>query len=199
MKKSLLVLALAAVPFAASAADGISYNYAQGGYVHLNGKDDLRAKGFGLEGSIAVAPNVHLFAGTQQLEEKDFDIGVDEWRIGAGYNTPIAANTDFVARVAYQRLSTDDLWLGAGVHVPGAKHDGVGIEAGVRSALTPQFEGWAMAGYEKFDDDRGYAGPKGAYGRLGGQFKFSPNWGAFGEVKFADGDSTWSIGPRITW
>lgn len=200
MKKSLLALTLlAALPFAASAADGISYNYAQGGYVNLDGKDDVKADGWGLEGSIAVHPNVHLFAGTNQLKDKDFDIGLQEWKIGAGYNTAISANTDFVARAAYQKLSTDDVNLGAGLVVPGADLNGYSVEAGVRSALTPQFEGYAMAGYEKYGNSDGYEGPDGAYGRLGGQFKFNPSWGVFGDVKFGGGDATWSIGPRVTW
>lgn len=200
MKKSLLALTLlAALPFAASAADGISYNYAQGGYVHLNGKNDVSAKGWGLEGSIAVNPNIHLFAGTNQLKEKDFDIDMSEWKLGAGYNTAISANTDFVARAAYQKLKTDDVRLGNVVLANGANLDGFSVEGGVRSALTPQFEGYAMAGYEKYGNKGGYEGPKGAYGRLGGQVKFNPNWGVFGDVKFADGDATWSVGPRVTW
>ena len=200
MKKSLLALALlATVPFAASAADGINYNYAQAGYAHLNGDQDVKADGFTLEGSVAVAPNWHIFAGTQQLKDKDYDIGVDEWKIGAGFNTPISANTDFVARAAYQKLSTDDSDFGNGIVISGADLDGYSVEAGVRSALAPNFEGYAMAGYEKYGNNDGYEGPKGAYGRLGGQVKFNPNWGVFGDVKFGDGDATWSVGPRISW
>ena len=38
MKRSLLALSLlAALPFAATAAEGVSYNYVQGGYVATNG------------------------------------------------------------------------------------------------------------------------------------------------------------------
>ncbi len=200
MKKSLLALALlAAVPFAASAADGISYNYAQGGYVKLDGKDNVKADGFGLEGSIAVHPNVHLFAGTNQLEDNDLDLGVQEWKLGAGYNTAISANTDFVARAAYQKLTTDDYDFGNGIVIAGPDLDGFSVEAGVRSALAPQFEGYAMAGYEKYGNNEGYEGPDGAYGRLGGQFKFNPSWGLFGDVKFGGGDTVWTVGPRITW
>ena len=42
MKKSLLALTLlAALPFAASAAEGVSYNYVEGGYVASNLSDGL--------------------------------------------------------------------------------------------------------------------------------------------------------------
>lgn len=201
MKKSLLALTLiAALPFAAAnAQDRPNYNYAQGGYTSLDGDDDVDADGYNLEGSVAVAPNWHIFAGTQQLKDKDYDIGVDEWKIGVGFNHAISANTDFVARGAYQKLKTDDIYVGGLKLANGADLDGYSVEAGVRSNLAPNFEGYAMAGYEKYGDNDGYEGPKGAYGRLGGQVKFNPNWGVFGDVKFGDGDAVWSVGPRISW
>lgn len=201
MKKSLLALTLiAALPFAAAhAQERPNYNYAQAGYTNLNGDDDLDADGFGLEGSVAVAPNWHIFAGTQQLEDKDFDVGVDEWKLGVGFNYEIGANTDFVARAAYQKLKTDDINFN-GVRVAnGADLNGYGVEAGVRSLLTPRFEGYAMAGYEKYSDDDGYQGPEGGYARLGGQVKINTNWGVFGDVKLSDGDTVFSVGPRISW
>ena len=201
MKKSLLALTLiAALPFAAAnAQDRPNYNYAQGGYTSLDGDDDIKADGYSLEGSVAVAPNWHIFAGTQQLEDKDYDIGVDEWKLGVGFNHAISANTDFVARAAYQKLKTDDIYAGGLQLANGADLDGYGIEAGVRSNLAPNFEGYAMAGYEEYSDNDGYEGPSGAYGRLGGQVKFNPSWGIFGDVKFSDGDTVWSVGPRISW
>lgn len=201
MKKSLLALTLiAALPFAAAnAQDRPNYNYAQGGYTSLDGDDDIKADGYSLEGSVAVAPNWHIFAGTQQLEDKDYDIGVDEWKLGVGFNHAISANTDFVARAAYQKLKTDDIYVGGLQLANGADLDGYGIEAGVRSNLAPNFEGYAMAGYEEYSDNDGYEGPSGAYGRLGGQVKFNPSWGVFGDVKFSDGDTVWSVGPRISW
>ena len=72
MKKSLLALTLiAALPFAAAnAQDRPNYNYAQGGYTSLDGDDDVDADGYNLEGSVAVAPNWHIFAGTQQLRTR---------------------------------------------------------------------------------------------------------------------------------
>ena len=63
MKKSLLALTLlVAAPFAASAAEGVSYNYVQGGYAATN-TDGADADGWGLDGSVAIAPNFHLFGG----------------------------------------------------------------------------------------------------------------------------------------
>src|SRR5690606_34696737 len=65
---SLLALALVAtLPFAANAAEGVSYNYVQGGYTATN-TDGADADGLGLDGSVAIAPNFHLFGGYSNQE-----------------------------------------------------------------------------------------------------------------------------------
>ena len=139
---------LAALPFAASAADGLSYNFVQGNYVRTN-TDAGDADGWGLNGSVAVHPNVHLF-GSYANQKVD------------------GTSVDF---------------------------DGYSIEGGVRAALAPKFEGYAMLGYEdgnQFDGD--------VYGRLGAQVKFNQNWGVAADVKVANGgDTQWMVGPRLTW
>ena len=64
----------------------------------------------------------------------------------------------------------------------------------MRSALTTNLEGYALAGYENGDEFDGDF-----YGRLGAQVKFNQNWGINGDVKFADGDTQWFVGPRFSW
>ena len=65
----------------------------------------------------------------------------------------------------------------------------------MRSALTSNLEGYALAGYENGD---GYDGD--FYGRLGAQVKFNQNWGINGDVKIANGgDTQWFVGPRFSW
>ncbi|HRO63343.1 diffusible signal factor-reguated Ax21 faimly protein [Thermomonas sp.] len=187
MKRLALAIALscaAAVPFTAAAADGISYNHVQGGYVatNSNGPD---ADGWGLGASVAVHPNVHLFANYARQDIKHTAFDFDQWRVGGGYNTQIGSNTDFVANVAYERVSA-----GGGVNA-----DGYSIEGGVRSALAPRFEGYAMVGYLDGNHLKGEP-----YGRLGATAKFSPNWGVNADVRIINGGTTeWSVGPRYTW
>ena len=132
MKKSLLALTLLALPAltlsaAASAAEGLSYNYLEGGYVASNLQDSPDADGWGIAGSAAIAPNFHLFGNysTQELEVADIDI--DNWRLGVGYNHELGARTDLLARVAYERFETDF-----------QDFNGYSVEVGVRGALTPQ-------------------------------------------------------------
>ena len=184
MKKSLLALTLlVAAPFAASAAEGVSYNYVQGGYAATN-TDGADADGWGLDGSVAIAPNFHLFGGYSNQEIDDTSIDFDQWRAGVGYNREIAPSADLVTRVAYEKFDAGR----------GFDYDGWSAEVGVRGALHPNFEGYVMAGYEDGDNYDGEF-----YGRLGAQAKFNQNWGVSGDVKFVDGDSQWFVGPRFSW
>ncbi len=189
MKRSLLAFALfASLPFAASAADGISYNYVQGGYVATN-TDSGDADGWGLDGSAALTPNFHIFGAYSNQDLKDFDANFDQWRLGVGYNHEISPNMDLLTRVAYEKFDAGQDLLGNDI-----KADGYSVEAGVRGAMTPMLEGYALAGYE---DGDAYDGD--FYGRLGAQVKFTPNWGVAGDVKVSDGDTQWFVGPRLTW
>ena len=75
MKKSLLALTLlAALPFAASAADGVSYNYVEGGYMATD-TDSGDADGWAINGSGAIAPNFHVFGGYAGQKTDDFAVG----------------------------------------------------------------------------------------------------------------------------
>src|SRR6478736_8624657 len=92
MKRSLITLAfLAALPFAASAADGLSYNYVEGGYAKTD--STLDADGWALNGSVAFHPNFHLFGGysSQEFDNTNFDF--KQYRFGVGYNHPIASQS----------------------------------------------------------------------------------------------------------
>ncbi|HYM85517.1 MAG TPA: diffusible signal factor-reguated Ax21 family protein [Pseudoxanthomonas sp.] len=196
MKKSLLALSLLStltLSAAASAAEGISYNYVEGGYTATNLDGQSDSDGWGLNGSVAIAPNFHVFGGYNQQDFDSVNYGYDQWRLGVGYNHEISQNVDLVTRVAYEKFQGDDFNVG-GVGFAGTDLDGYSGEVGVRGSLTQHLEGYAMAGYEDGSD---YDGD--FYGRLGAQVKFNPNWGISGDVKFADNDTQWFVGPRFTW
>lgn len=190
MKRSLLALSLAAaLPLAAAhAADSISYNHVEAGYAATNADGD--ADGFGLNASVAVHPNFHVFGGWSNQDIDHSSADFDQWRIGVGYNHEISPNADLVTRIAYEKFD-------AGRDSFGNRYDpdGYSVEVGVRGAMLPQLEGHALVGYEdygsEFDSD--------FYGRLGAVWKFTPNWGMSGDVKFVSGDTQWFVGPRFTW
>jgi Ax21 family sulfation-dependent quorum factor len=186
MKRSLLALTLlAALPFAASAAEGVSYNHIQGGYVASNNNDNVPdSDGFGIDGSVAVHPNFHLFGGYSNQEIDDTNIDFDQWRVGAGYNLELSPKVDLVTRIAYEKLD-------AGQNLD---FDGYSAEVGVRGAMGQYVDGYAFAGYQDYEQvDGDY------YGRLGANVKFNENWGLNGDVKFAEGDAQWFVGPRFSW
>lgn len=188
MKRTLLTLTLlAALPLAASAAEGVSYSYVEGGYTrvdasHTGSNND--ADGWALNGSGAINPNFHVFGGYSKVKISNTPVDVDQWRLGLGYNRPITPKVDFVGKVAYEKFDA-----GAGVN-----DNGYSAEAGVRGVLAPKLEGYAMAGYE---DYKNFSGDW--YGRVGAQVKFNPMWGLNGEVKFANGDRQLFVGPRISF
>lgn len=192
MKSSLLSLALLpalAFSAAASAADGVSYNHIQGGYIATNGDGNADADGWAVDGSVAVHPNFHLFGAFNQQEIDDTSVDIDQWRAGVGYNHEVSPRTDLLTRVAYEKFDAGS----------GFDYDGYSVEAGARAALTQSLEGYALAGYENYDSDGLLEDDNDFYGRLGAQWKFNPNWGVSGDVKFSDGDTQWFVGPRFTW
>ncbi|KAF1712195.1 hypothetical protein CSC70_01285 [Pseudoxanthomonas kalamensis DSM 18571] len=184
MKNSLFALPLLlAAPFAASAADGVSYNYLEGGYTAANLDNSPDTDGWAVKGSAAIAPNFHLFGSYDSQEVDNINFDIDHLVLGVGYNHTLTSQVDLLSRVAYERYQTDP-----------QDFNGYSAEVGVRAALTRNLEGYALAGWEDGSD---YDGD--FYGRLGAQVKFSPNWGLSGDVKFADNDTQWFIGPRFTW
>ena len=190
MKTSLIALGLlAALPFAASAADGLSYNYVEGGYVNTDTKGG-DADGFAVKGSVAVHPNFHVFGEYNAQETDKSKVDVDQWRLGVGYNYTVAPNTDLLARVAYQRFDLQNA----------PTLNGYSAEVGVRTAFTPMIEGYALAGYEDYSKKAGYNPDGEFYGRVGVLGKFNANWGVTGEVKLGKGGTReWYVGPRYSW
>ena len=183
---SLFGLAVAAaLPFAASAADGVSYNYVEAGYAATNLSDGLPdADGVGARASIAFHPNFHVFGDYAYQEFDNSGLDFDQWRVGLGYNLEISPRADLLTRVAYEKVDFGNA----------GDADGWSVEAGARGAFTSNFEGYALAGYEDGDQVDGDF-----YGRLGATVKFNQNWGLNGDVKVSDGDTAWFVGPRFTW
>ena len=192
MKRSLMVLAVAAaLPLAAQAADGLSYNYVEGGYsasksdIARIGRD-VDSDGWSLRGAAAFHPNFHAFGDYTRESIDNSGLDRDQWRLGIGYNHQISQNADLLTRVAYQKL---DFGYGLGAN-------GYAVEVGARGALLPALEGVALAGYEDFGSE--FEGE--FYGRLGAQWKFTQNFGVAGDVKLVKGgDTQWFVGPRLTW
>ncbi len=193
MKTSLLALGLlAALPFAASAADNISYNYVEGDYVKTN-VDGPDADGWGIKGSYAFHPNFHVFTGyTKQKFDGAGDLDVNQWNVGVGYNYAISNSTDLLARVSYQNLDPEHYEK---------DFNGWATEVGINNSFGPRFSTYLLAGYEDYAKRDNFNPDGQFYGRLGGQFNVNKNWAVSGDIKMYtdNGDVQWSVGPRFSW
>ena len=203
MKRSLIALGLLAIlPVAASASD-LSYNYVEGGYTRINGIGP-KVDGGAINGSIALGSRFHVFGGYESLEFpgqmavigggttiRSFDVDVDSWNLGFGYNHSLTQSTDLVARLGYRDSEFDSPFGGSSV---GLKT--YFTEVGARSQLMPNLEGYLYTGYEK-TDGTGQSGDY--YGRLGGQYNFNPSWGLVADARFGDGAEQYFIGPRFSF
>jgi Ax21 family sulfation-dependent quorum factor len=206
MKYSLLALALL-VPAATTVEAQTrhpSYSYAELGYTRFN--TDPSIDGYTFNGSFALGERFHVFGGfsdldaRRRLREEDGFVDtvrprVGLWNVGVGYQHELGQNMDLVARAAYQRVRLSR--IGA----LGGSDDSWSAEVGVRSAFTPQFEGYAFAGWQGvgFDglDLDEWSGD--FYGRVGGLWHFTPQWGLNLDLKFAGGDRLWFVGPRFSF
>lgn len=198
MKKTLaLALALAAAfPFAASAAEGVSHTYVEGGWSRLDvDTDDLiggdtNFDGGYLRGSVGFATDYYVFGGYARGTNDDysFDIDTTEANLGIGWAMPVGDRAEFNAELGYLRrgIEVDGL---------GSEHgDGARASVGFRGAFNPHFEGWVKANYDdggEFDGDFS--------GTLGAQVKFNPTWGIVGEVEAGNDYNRYNLGVRASF
>ena len=106
MKKRILVasLLLAAAPLAAQ-ADDFDYTYAEGEVISMNPSHGSGSpSGPGVDGSLAVAPNAHLFAGYSHVS--CCSISQNTFDVGAGWNTHLADQLDLFVDGEFLSVNT---------------------------------------------------------------------------------------------
>ena len=117
----------------------LKYDYAELRYVDAEvdvAGGDVDGDGFAIDGSFAITDNVHVFGGYESLDF-DFNIDLNTFEIGAGWNQSIRTGTDFVARVSYIDGEVES-------GPASADDSGFGLAAGFRHAFSPEFEGAAF-------------------------------------------------------
>ncbi|GAB6196449.1 outer membrane beta-barrel protein [Lysobacter xanthus] len=196
MKKTLaLALALAAAPFAASAANGVSHTYVEGGFTRLDANTssvfggDTNFDGGYVRGSYAFGGSYYVFGGLSRATNDDFgsDIDLDEQHVGIGWAMPVSDRAEFNAEIGYLRQSIEA--LGESDHGEGAR-----ASAGFRAAFNPSFEGWIKANYNDAGDFDGDWS-----GTLGAQVKINPTWGIVAELENGDGYNQYNVGVRASF
>lgn len=142
--------ALANEAFKDSHISGLDYRYFEAGPLLVNEKGQGSHTGMSLRGSLAWSSHWHVFAG---YATHPFDDTANPWaRIGVGFNHAIDAESDIVARIAYEHRSAvaktsahtthskPDLGNIDTPHHPPANR-GPSLEIGLRSALVKHIEG----------------------------------------------------------
>jgi outer membrane protein with beta-barrel domain len=133
-----VTFAAAAVSAASAfAGEGPRYTYVDVGYERINPdnfNDDADAGA--LAGSLAVANNVHVFAGYSygRLDTRGISVDLESAEAGAGLNFPLTNTMDIVAEAAYLWAKVDADQFGS------EDDDGYGVQVGLRAMLTPKFE-----------------------------------------------------------
>lgn len=180
MKKSVLLGALLALPFAA-AADGLSYNYIQLDWVadtELDGGGgSVDGDGFDISGVFSINESVYLLGNYEDVSYDGAGADLDLQSIGFGIGVHSNAYTggiDVFGNLTYENIELE---------VPGlfkADGNGFGLEIGARTALGASAEGYIS--YEYNDIDDGEAN----FFKLGGNFAINPNWAITAEYRTGD-------------
>lgn len=221
MKKTLLALALAAVPFVSSASEsnGIGYNHVQLDYVYEDAY--YYGNGAAISGSYAFTDNFFVtgrYARTTDdvdswlgdfdfsaydldIRDVDVDLAVKNWSVGIGFNKAIGDRADWVSQLAYARKEVDaDITVcGAGGCVSDSgkvvDYSGYNLSTGVRGRVTDALSANAYLGYEDYNHH--YDGD--FYADFGLGYAFNPTWSLQTGVRLADSTQTWNLGVRASF
>ena len=187
------VLALAIIPFAAQAAD-LDYSYLQAGYQFGHSSSGRDSHGWGGDAAAALGNNFQItgsyLRASHDQTNRAPDQSVDNWGLGGGFHTGVSATTDFVANLDYHQASVDG--LSRDIHTWSG-------EAGVRSALAPQWEGWVMAGYGDTHNPNSGNNRDEFFGTVGAQYKFNKQWGLVADGRIGHDSNSVFIGPRFSF
>ncbi len=183
------IAAVSALAFAAPAlADGPSYNYIEGGYQRVEFDDDFSGDfdgdGFGIGGSFALNDQWHLFA-DYSTADLDFDVDLDQLRLGGGFHTGLTNNVDFVAEFSYVRFDAS----AGGFSVD---DDGFGLSLGMRGMAADRLELAGWVDYIDLDDSGDDTSLRGE-----AWYKFTENFALGFTASAGDDVTTYGIGGRV--
>ncbi len=187
MRRIFLILAAATLA-APAMADGLSYNYLEGGYQRIDLDDDvfdIDGDGFGIGGSFELGRNAFMFA-SYGTADFDFGIDLDELSAGVGYHVPVGTNTDFVASIAYVRAEADASGFGS------VDDSGIGASIGLRSMVTDTVEVFGNINYVDLDDSGDETSFTG-----GAWFNVTDTFALGVSAGFGDDTTTYGAGARL--
>lgn len=202
--KKLLMLAALAAPLAvpaiaqANEQGHIDAYYIPSTTLDIDGIGDDDGDGFGVKGFVPLGPAQSFFLSGEYQASKydDFDLDVDQLRLGGGWQTPLATGT-FAAYGEYVNIDLD-----------GSEADGLGIHGRLSFPIAPAVNIYGQLGYLWLEDDN-KDDVNGVEFLIGASVDFTPNIGAFldfrqsnltNETNFGDQDFTFQdvrVGVRV--
>lgn len=203
VKKTLILLALAAAPFAASACDSstpcqsnkLGYTYVQLDAVYADA-EGVYPWGARLSGSYAFTDNVFATASFGRVKDDDVNGYADytnkTWSLGVGFNNAIGANADWVSQLQYVRTHAKEDWNGGYWR---SRSSGYNISTGVLGHVTDKLTANAYLGYEDYDHH--YDGD--FYADFGMGYAINKTWSLQGGLKLNEFVETYSLGVRASF
>lgn len=216
MKKQLaLALLLATASSAAAAADGLSHNYVEVGFVRHQKEtpvvftqpgfsvNDLKADGGYIAGSFEFMSNVYLFGGYHKGNDDvavnfngvktpfEIDTDLQQGHIGLGYHHTLSDRVEWTGEISYINTRADLKFDGLKDRLEADDYRG---SLGLRGDLAANFEGWVKVNYT---DGDAYDGE--VSGTLGALIKFNETWGIVGEAEVGSDDKQYRVGVRASF
>lgn len=191
---ALCAAALIGLPLSAM-AEGLSYNYLEGGYVSSELDDaDVDADGYRAKLSVLINEGIYVHGGYAEAE-------TDENAIGATFTTK-SITAGLGARFEVfdaTDLNIEAAWINGKLERDGAavdtdvEDDGYTLGVGVRHLFFPQLEAGFKADYTDVfdDDDFSYTGTV--------LFHVIPHLSIGGGYTIADNADTWTAGLRFNF
>ena len=151
MRKILTVVAATAafVPFMAQ-AEGLSYTYAEAGWLQSDideFNEDLG--GWGLRASWEIVDNFFVFGryADQKTDTRAGEFTFQPWDLGVGYAYPINDTLDVYGTVSYSNIDAD-----APSYVKNTSDDGYTLGLGARTRVIEKLELEGTVKYANFSD-----------------------------------------------
>lgn len=185
-KRICLGLLLLCAPWFAS-AQNLNYTYFDLGVSYIDIDDFDSGYDLGMKASVEIANNWHVFADVERAEIETAGVDVDfrELFVAAGYHWALSDTSDLFARLGGAEVKAN---------VPGnnsVSEDGFGVEFGLRSQFSEQFEAGASLRYLDLDNSDEAAV------HLEGQYFFDPNWALTADVKIGEESKGIFFGVRL--
>ncbi|MFO1503324.1 MAG: hypothetical protein U1F39_05845 [Steroidobacteraceae bacterium] len=171
----------------AFAADGLSYNLIEGGYVRgeIKGSGlNLEGDGFVIGGSVELGQGLFAFGSVNDINyDNSGGISSNLFNAGLGTHWALSPDLDLVSGVSWERIE-------AKVGGISSSDDGIGLSVGLRGA----FDRLELTGTVKYSDF-GHHNNDFTLGATG-RYYFTPNFAAGPDVSHNDDGTNWGISFR---